>query len=163
MDDAQNQQINQLNPPQATSVIPSAGEQGVQSVQQLSQARPAQPIGGPHKEMAPLPQPAEYLKPAAETHIELSKELVELGAEQAPDQERPVLSPQVQQAGVAHAKEVIPVPPHPSGTVQLLETPREELLLKSKTGPVTEAAKWFALFLLRQVDKVAYQKAVTHS
>lgn len=162
MDDTQNK------PQLDTTQTPP--QQAVPTVQQDQQAvsqpvsQPQSPVGGPHKEMAPVPQPTtEYLKPTTESQPELSQELAEIGVEHATDQEKVTIPHVVQQAGVTHAKESVPVHTSPQGTVQLMDTPREELVLRSKAGPVTEAARWFALFLLRQVDKVAYQKVVTKS
>lgn len=116
----------------------------------------SQPVSTPHKEIAPPLRSEQHIKPTEQT-IELSNELREAGVEHAPDVERPELSPDVKQAGVTYAKEHVELDPIVPPMVQLPPYKREEVLPHAQKGPVTDAARWFYTFLIRQIDKVKKQ------
>lgn len=167
MDDSQNQAISTQGEQQAVSSVSSVPQQSVQSSQQTGQEtrsfagqvhqQPQQPISGPNKEAAPIPQPVEqHIKPT-EHKIELSDELKEAGVEHVESHERPELPPDVQQAGVTHAKETVELDQVRPPVIQLPPYKREEVLPHANNGPVTDAARWFYTFLLRQIDKVKMQ------
>lgn len=110
------------------------------------QGSPVQPQGAGHKEHAPVQEMAvhEAVKP---TEIEpvIDQELKEAGVEKAPDVERPELSVAEQNAGVAHAKEAVPVPALPT-TVHLPELPmtHEQVLETVKTHKQDDTVVWYA-------------------
>ena len=119
---------------------------------------PVPPVGLPHKEAEPIPsKPSVELMTPTEHKIELSEELKEAGVEHAKEIERAELSPEAKEAGVEHAKESVGMDPVAIPMVQLPPYKREEVLPHTKSGSVTDAAKWFYVFLLRQIDKVKKQ------
>lgn len=112
----------------------------------------------PHKEAEPISsKPVLEQITLSEHKIELSEELKEAGVEHAKDTERAELSSEVKEAGVEHAKESVGMDPIVAPMVQLPPYKREEVLPHTKTGSVSDAAKWFYVFLLRQIDKVKKQ------
>ena len=123
---------------------------------------PQQPISGPNKEAAPLSaQVGEYLK-VAEVAPALPKEVAEVGVEHVANQERPYLPPAVKQVGVMHAKETIDHHTTPIGMVQLpTMMTKEQAVSKRDQGSVNDAARWLVAYVLRQFDKIAYQKLPT--
>jgi len=121
--------------------------------------QPTSPISGPHKEVAPaIGQTSEYLKPT-EVKPELAKEVVEAGVEHA-QEERPQIPHEVAQAGVVHAKETVAHPTEPIGVVSLPSITQQQAVIMKK-NPVRDAARWLAVLVLRQFDKIAYQKLPT--
>ena len=124
-----------------------------------SAGQPVAPVSGPHKEAAPLSdQTGEYLQPT-ETKPELSKEVVEAGVEHAPD-EKPHIPHEAANAGVVHAKETVSHHTEPTGVVTLPQITEQQAVILKKS-PVRDAARWLAVFVLRQFDKIAYQKLPT--
>lgn len=127
-----------------------------QDDQQVATPQRAAPVSGPHKEAAPVGERAsEYLQ-AAEVKPELSQEEVKAGVEHAPE-DKPHIPYEVAKAGVSHAKETVIHPVEPSGVVSFPSTTQQQALVMKKR-PVHDAAKWLATFILRQFDKIAYQK-----
>ena len=123
------------------------------------QQQPVAPVSGPHKEVAPLAgQTSEYIRPV-EAQPEIAQEVADAGVEQAV--ERPVIHPEVAQAGVTHAKETIPHHVDPAGVVVLPNVTQQQAVVMQKKNSVRDAARWLAVFVLRQFDKIAYQKLPT--
>lgn len=135
-------------------------QQSIPSDQAQQPAQPAAPVSGPHKEIAPLSgKTSEYLIPT-ESRPELPKEVAAV-VEHSPDQDRPQLPQEVMQAGVTHAKETTAHLVDPQGIVQLPTTTQQQALAIEKKASVRDAARWFAEYVLRQFDKIAYQKLPT--
>jgi hypothetical protein len=154
MDDSVKQAQNQDDGQQNTQQSHGAGSAVQQDAQQ-----PSHPVSGPHKEAAPLSgQTGEYLQPT-ETKAELSQEVVEAGVEHVPD-EKPHIPHEVAQAGVVHAKETIAHHTEPVGVVSLPSMTQQQAIILKK-NPVRDAARWLAVLVLRQFDKIAYQKLPT--
>ena len=147
---AKSQDDHQMVQPQADDVLIQTDE---------GKSHPAgavAPISGSHKEAAPISaQTSEYLAPA-EAKPALAKEVREVGVEHAPE-ERPVIPHDVSQAGVTHAKESLAHPVEPSGVISLPQMTQAQALVMKKRS-VKDAARWLATLVLRQIDKIAYQK-----
>jgi hypothetical protein len=118
--------------------------------------QPVVPIGGVNKEVAPLVgNAAEYIKPT-EVKPELSKDVVEVGVEHSPEDKLHIPHEAVQ-IGVSHAKEHVEHHVEPVGVVKLPQiTQQQAAVMKNRS--MKDAAKWLATFVLRQFDKIAYQK-----
>ena len=127
--------------------------QGAVSGQQVN------PISGPHKEVAPLSGRAgEYLKPV-EAAPEFPKEVEEAGVRKV--EERPQIHPEAAKVGLTHAKEHVSHPTEPQGVVSYPTLSQQQATVIKQKSSVRDAARWLAVFVLRQFDKIAYQKLPT--
>lgn len=121
--------------------------------------QPIAPISGPHKEVAPPSgNTGEYLRPA-EAKQELSNELTEAGVSHTPE-DKPDIPHEAVKVGVAHAKENVVHHTTPTGVVSLPEMSQQQALVMKKRS-MKDAAKWLAMLVIRQFDKIAYQKLPT--
>ena len=146
MDDKQNSQQTQTDRTQ-------------QQPQGVVAGQPVNPISGPHKEVAPLSgQTSEYVKPV-ESAPELPKEVEAAGVEAVED--RPQIHPEAAKAGLTHAKEHVSHPTEPAGVVTYPLINQQQATVMQKKSSVRDAARWLAVFVLRQFDKIAYQKLPT--
>jgi len=83
-------------------------------------AQPQYPVGGPHKEMAPVTKTpiSEVMRPT-EVQPQLQPEVQEAGVEVVENREQPQLTAEHKAVGIEHAKESVPMPLSPQPTVQL--------------------------------------------
>ena len=131
---------------QDQSVVPAQPQQ--QPVQPSSQ--PVAPVSGGYKEGAPLTT-HEIMQPS-EAAPEVAPEVKEAGVEVV--HEVPQLTLQDQKSGIQHAKETVPHPTGPTGSVKLPPMTEEEAVQTVKTHKkVRDAVYWIALALVRQFSK----------
>ncbi len=151
----------------STSGVTNTAQQSVQQVpkqqddssatsQQNTQTVLQQPIGTPHKEFAPIVGAvAEYVTPT-ETEPVVRPELKEHGVEVSPSSKQPKIHPLAGEAGLAKAKESVPVPTDTTGMVQLPLAQTDAFTIK-KTRPVADSVRWLAELVLEQIKKAHKQ------
>lgn len=121
-------------------------------VDQTSQ-QPVVPAATPHKEAepvanVPLESPAEYMKPSEVAEPVIPKEVAEAGVEAV--SETPSFTPAHQQAGIAPAKESVPVQTQPTDAVQLPKTQQEAMRLLKKEKDPKNSWAWLLTWIVRQ-------------
>lgn len=156
MDDPTKQQNNTQGTPVDQQVLQQQSAPSKPVV-----APPLQPVSGPHKEMAPLSGMTTELMKPSEQAPELPSELVEAGVEVTPNNELPVIPREVQLVGVKQVNENTILHIESQGAVTLPQMTMQQAVEIKKSASVKDAAKWFAIFVMRQFDKIAYQKMVT--
>ncbi|MBI5045304.1 MAG: hypothetical protein HZC02_05250 [Candidatus Levybacteria bacterium] len=141
---------NQMSLPQAQKPLPQA-PQGIQ-------APPQYRGGGPHKEVAPVPQApvAEYIRPT-EVTPQLHPELQEAGVETVENKEQPILTQDHKQAGIEYAREATPVV-IPQPTTITLPYALDEAKQITKKVSTSESKHWLAAlteYIVRKLQAVS--------
>lgn len=142
--------LPEVPPMSATPVIDTPP---VSDMPPAAPVSPATPVGQGNKEAEPLTMPQEVLQPS-EPEPTLHPEVQEAGVEAVSDV--PDLTLEDQKAGLAPAKESVPVPTAPTGAVTLPTQQQAEAVLKK--NKVTDSIAWMATLVLR----VLKQKEQTH-
>lgn len=154
MNQDQGNQQNQ-NVQQTVQNQPSAGQDDTSSGQ-AQNTSVSNPVGGPHKEQAPrsgAEQP--YLQPTEQNPV-LSPEVQEAGVEVVTSQPQPKIPVEVKQAtGLEPAKDAVPVSTEPSGIVQLPNIPFKESEVDEiyKHTKPNDSKHWLVLLTKYVIDQ----------
>ena len=121
-------------------------------------SQPVQPVppsaGTVHKEQGPvvsISQTSEFIKPS-ESEPQISQELKEIGVESV--SHIPTLTEEHRQAGIYHAKESVPVPTEPTGSVQLPMSQAQAQSVLKLHKKVSDSIVWLAALILKQFKMV---------
>ncbi|MBI1982525.1 MAG: hypothetical protein HYU49_01805 [Candidatus Levybacteria bacterium] len=147
MDDT-NQNTQQAN------VAPQAQDQPQASVGGSVVQQPVvTPVSAPQKEQQPpASSVSEFVKPS-EAEPAIHPELAEVGVEKV--SEVPELTLEDKKAGLAPAKESVPVLTQPSGLIQLPMT-EEEARRTIKTTNVSDSRHWLAVLVEKMFQILKY-------
>ena len=89
------------------------------------------------------------------------KALADLAVVRFRVEDRPEIHPEAAKAGLTHAKEHVSHPTEPQGVVSYPAINQHQATVMKQNSTVRDAARWLAVFVLRQFDKISYQKFPT--
>lgn len=152
-------------PVQKPVVAPSAKPHqpglGGRQMQAPTATPPVQAVGGPanrEHEPASAPQPdvVKMTEPEIIREEEKVERELETIIEKTPDTEKPEIPKEVQNAGVTLAKEAIPMPAGPTGSVVLPMT-YQEAELTNKNYKWKDSVSWLASLIMYHWKKLGFK------